>query len=222
MNGHPGTLTVIQRFEGGLNLNVHFHTLVLDGVFAESGGTLVFHGALPPTGAEVGAWSSPSASGSCACSRVVASHPTSRPAAIRSSRSRRCWLGSRVRQCSVRSRSAPAPARGSGARAPILTPWITSSGPSQAHVEGFDLHAKVGSPVTTAGSSTCAGIFFAPPLGQERLRRLSDGRVVVELKCAWADGTTHFLYHGVLAPHARWRNGPTPGAGAAAAWLWSP
>ena len=26
-------MTVIQRFGGGLNLNVHFHTLVLDGVF---------------------------------------------------------------------------------------------------------------------------------------------------------------------------------------------
>ena len=33
-------------------------------------------------------------------------------------------------------------------------------------------------------------VSLAPPLGQERLRRLSDGRVVVELKRAWADGTT--------------------------------
>lgn len=29
--GHTGTLTVIQRFGSGLNLNVHFHTLVFDG-----------------------------------------------------------------------------------------------------------------------------------------------------------------------------------------------
>ncbi|MBI2203438.1 MAG: transposase [Candidatus Rokubacteria bacterium] len=28
-------MTVIQRFGGGLNLNVHFHTLVLEGVFVE-------------------------------------------------------------------------------------------------------------------------------------------------------------------------------------------
>ncbi len=34
-------MAVIQRFGGGLNLNVHFHTLVLDGVFTEGeGGTL--------------------------------------------------------------------------------------------------------------------------------------------------------------------------------------
>jgi hypothetical protein len=33
-----GTVTVIQCFGSGLNLNIHFHTLVLDGVFAEAGG----------------------------------------------------------------------------------------------------------------------------------------------------------------------------------------
>jgi hypothetical protein len=53
-NGHAGSLTVIQRFGGGLNLNVHFHTLVLDGVFAESEtGLLRFHPAPPPSDEEV-------------------------------------------------------------------------------------------------------------------------------------------------------------------------
>lgn len=32
-DGRTGTLTVIQRFGSGLNLNVHFHTPVFDGVF---------------------------------------------------------------------------------------------------------------------------------------------------------------------------------------------
>src|SRR5713226_3715591 len=54
-DGRTGTLTVIQRFGGGLNLNVHFHTLVLDGVFTGPvpGGPLVFHAAPPPSDAEV-------------------------------------------------------------------------------------------------------------------------------------------------------------------------
>jgi len=34
---------VIQRFGGALNLNVHFHALVPDGVFAGEPGTLAFH-----------------------------------------------------------------------------------------------------------------------------------------------------------------------------------
>src|SRR5438128_11005492 len=49
-DGQSGAVTVIQRFGGGLQLNVHFHSLFLDGVFAESpDGTLHFHLATPPT-----------------------------------------------------------------------------------------------------------------------------------------------------------------------------
>ena len=67
-----------------------------------------------------------------------------------------------------------------------------------------------------------------PAVAQERLRLLGDGRVLLTLKTAWADGTRHLLfeplelleklaaltprprinlvlYHGVLGPHARWR-----------------
>ena len=64
---------------------------------------------------------------------------------------------------------------------------------------------------------------------QDRVRLRADGRVLVELKTVWRDGTSHFLfepiefleklaaiiprpavnlllYHGVLAPRARWRS----------------
>jgi hypothetical protein len=54
-DGHSGCVTVIQRFGGGLNLNIHFHTLVLDGVFTDGeGGTLRFRPLPPPTDDEVG------------------------------------------------------------------------------------------------------------------------------------------------------------------------
>jgi Putative transposase len=47
--GRGGAVTVIQRFGGGLQLNVHFHSLFLDGVFAEhADGSLEFHPAHPP------------------------------------------------------------------------------------------------------------------------------------------------------------------------------
>jgi Putative transposase len=47
-------VTVIQRFGSGLQLNVHGHALVLDGVFTEAAdGTLRFHPAPPPTDVEV-------------------------------------------------------------------------------------------------------------------------------------------------------------------------
>jgi hypothetical protein len=48
-------VTVIQRFGGGLNLNVHFHTLLLEGVFFEGPkGALEFWSLLPPDDDEVG------------------------------------------------------------------------------------------------------------------------------------------------------------------------
>jgi hypothetical protein len=67
-----------------------------------------------------------------------------------------------------------------------------------------------------------------PSFEQERLRRRSDGRVALEQKTAWHDGTRELVFepleflerlatmtprpetnllicHGVLAPRARWR-----------------
>jgi hypothetical protein len=41
--GRTGSVTVMQRAGSGLNVNLHFHTLVLDGVFTEApGGALAF------------------------------------------------------------------------------------------------------------------------------------------------------------------------------------
>src|SRR5205823_6373843 len=52
--GETGTLTSVQRFGGSVNVHLHFHTLVLDGVFVREGdGTLRFHPASPPTDDDV-------------------------------------------------------------------------------------------------------------------------------------------------------------------------
>ena len=49
--GRTGSVTVMQRAGSGLNVNLHFHTLVLDGVFTEEpGGALAFHPAPAPSG----------------------------------------------------------------------------------------------------------------------------------------------------------------------------
>jgi hypothetical protein len=47
-------VTSVQRFGGAVNLHLHFHTLVLDGVFVrEPDGTLRFHPTTPPTDEDV-------------------------------------------------------------------------------------------------------------------------------------------------------------------------
>ncbi len=54
--GRTGLVTVMQRPGGGLNANLHFHTLALDGVFSEDHeGALEFHPAPAPNDAEVAA-----------------------------------------------------------------------------------------------------------------------------------------------------------------------
>jgi hypothetical protein len=112
---------------------------------------------------------------------------------------------------------------------------VTSRGPRQAQLEGFDLHANVWvSANDRAGLERRCRYLLRPPVAQERLRLLADGRVLVQLKRVWADGTSHLLfeplefleklaaltprprinlllYHGVLAPNARWRSRIVPG-----------
>src|SRR5215472_16084770 len=51
--GRTGTVTVMQRAGGGLNVNPHFHTLVLDGVFRQAAGRLELHSTPGPSEAEV-------------------------------------------------------------------------------------------------------------------------------------------------------------------------
>ena len=54
--GQTGMVTALQRAGGALNVNLHFHTLVLDGVFTEApGGAMTFHPAPGPSDAEVAA-----------------------------------------------------------------------------------------------------------------------------------------------------------------------
>ena len=44
-DGHGGAVAIIQRFGGALNLNVHVHALVIDGVFTGEGEAVGFHSA---------------------------------------------------------------------------------------------------------------------------------------------------------------------------------
>ncbi len=107
-------------------------------------------------------------------------------------------------------------------------PWVLSSPPRHAHIAGFDLHANVAVPAPDRRRlEQLCRYLLRPPVAQER-RRMGDDRILLTLKTPWADGTRHLLfapmelleklasltprprinlilYHGVLAPHARWR-----------------
>ncbi len=56
-DGKAGAVTFVQRFGGSLNLHVHFHVLVLEGLFTrprgDDGAHPIFHPALPPSRTEL-------------------------------------------------------------------------------------------------------------------------------------------------------------------------
>jgi len=245
-DGRSGTVTAIQRFGGGIQLNIHFHTLLLEGVFARAAdGTTRFHPAPPPTDREV--------------ARLLA---TIRTRILRLLRRRGVLAAdgedveadplavatpvlAQLSAAAVRGRSA----FGDRAGTPVLragrdpdAPWVWTIGARHAHLERFDLHAdRDVSAEDRLGLERLCRYLLRPPLAQERLSRLPDGRVVCTLRSPWHDGTRHLiftphellerlaaitprphinlvLYHGVLAPRARSRPPTSPApAGIAAA-----
>jgi hypothetical protein len=75
------------------------------------------------------------------------------------------------------------------------TAAVTSRGPRQAHLDGFDLHANVWvSAHDRAGLERLARYVLRPPFAQERLRLRRDGRIALELKTAWHDGTRELVF----------------------------
>ena len=53
VDGRGGAVAIVQRFGGALNLNVHVHALVIDGVFATDGAGVRFHPTPALTAADV-------------------------------------------------------------------------------------------------------------------------------------------------------------------------
>ena len=116
-------------------------------------------------------------------------------------------------------------------------PWVTSKGPCQAHLEGFDLHANLAVEADDRkGLERLCRYVLRLPVAQDRLELTGDGRVLVLLKGEWSDGTTHLLFepvelleklaaltprprinlvlcHGVLPPMPAGAGGPSRTAG---------
>jgi hypothetical protein len=235
-----GTVTAIQRFGGGINLHVHYHTLVLDGVFVrDEAGDVVFHPLPPPTDVDVAR-----ILGTIArrVTRLLTRRGLLPTGADEDERDVATDLSPSLALMTagaVQGRESLGPA--AGRRIAQLgrdstRAWQPSTGPRQAHQDGFDLHANVRvGPLDHRGREHLVQYVLRPPLAQQRLQRRRDGHVVLALQRPWRDGTRALvfpplavlerlaaltprprinllLYHGVLAPNAAWRAAVVPGA----------
>lgn len=234
---HPGAITAIQRSSSHLALNIHFHSLVSEGVFVqeEPGGPAIFHELPPPTDDEV--------------SRV-ASEVCKRTIALLKRKGR--WHDDPEQDCED-PLSATEPALAEAYQASVR--GVLSMGPgrgtrvvrffgaaaqdgegddSPKQPGGFDLYAKQATfSYDRESVERLARYILRPPLAQNHLERLADGRVVLQLKRAWRDGTTAVVFdpvdlmskltaliprpktnvirfHGVYAPNANLRSRVVP------------
>jgi hypothetical protein len=229
--GRGGAVAVIQRFGGALNLNIHIHALVLDGVFARAAaGALSFH----PTRrlatldvAEVLATTEP----------LIKRLLDRRGLGEGDSSVADAWTDEApvlagLAAASLQGTVALGPRRGARLRRlgdavePVETP---TPGDCQARANGFDLHAGL---VVPAGQrerlERVCRYTLRSPMTQERLHLTDEGQVRLELRRPWRDGTTAIvfdpveflgrlavlvprprinllLYYGVLGPRAAWR-----------------
>lgn len=212
--GCAGSVTIVQRFGGSLNLHVHFHALFLEGLFSRAEQQAPqFHPAPPPTHGDL----------MSVLGRV-------RAAALRWV-TRRPWRGDEepaaLDACSMAAVQPGLFDRIEGADG-SLDEVPQGSGRGSARLEGFDLHASVhvGADDDVARERLvryCA----RPAFAIERLSVLPDGRIAYRIKQA-RRGATHriltplellariaalvppphipFLrYHGVLAPSSKLR-----------------
>ena len=232
-----GAVVHAQRFGSALNLNLHFHALILDGVFVDDGGRPVFHEAAPLSDEEV-------AQLTALVRERVLRHLRRKGHVFDPAEAGEVWdreppeepLLAELAAASIEGRgvlegrSGPAVERlGAG---PVAAPFMPGS--LCAGDRGFSLQARVRVDADERDRLERLCSYVAPPpIASERLSLDDDGRVRLELRRPFRDGTTHvsfdpltfierlaalvprprvhqFTYHGVLAPAAAWRSAIVP------------
>jgi hypothetical protein len=236
-----GAVTFIQRFGSAMNLNLHFHTLALDGVYADTSGpgwSPRFLPLPPPDDDEVARVLAGTAR---RLQRLVAERAGEDEDAL----ARDEPLLAVLAAASLRGRSASGPNAGErwrrlGERVePADGNDDPEASPRVPQLGGMSLHAAVAVPARDRRRLERLCRYVArPPLANERLEALPDGRLALRLKIRWRDGTSHIVmerselierlvplippprahqvrYHGILAPCASWRDQVVPAGNAA-------
>lgn len=236
---HCGAVTFVQRAGDALNLNVHFHSLVLDGVYdldPPHGPCFIL---LPPPDEDelrrVVLRVADRVARLLARRGIGPDADTADADPLRADQPLLAGLA----EASVLGRVALGPGAGRRVRRlgdRIHAEAIEDDGPSHCvGVGGFSLHAGVCVPRRDRHRLERLCRYVArPPLATDRLSRSDDGRWVYRLRHPWRDGTTHVLfeatelverlaalvppprfhtvrYHGILAPAASRRDEVVPG-----------
>ena len=223
-----GAITFVQRFGGSLNLNIHFHTLCLDGAYSFADGKAQFHIKQPPRQEELEKLLKQIAT------RVV--RHLERRGLIQKDEENNYFLPNsetafdHIQASSITYRIAIGKNKGQKALSLQTVPTReTKQNPFLAKYSGFSLHAGVACKVSERKKLERICRYIArPSLSEERLSQNAKGQVVYKLKNAYDNGTTHIVlepldllarlaslvprprvnltrYFGVFAPHFKYR-----------------
>ena len=231
-----GAITFVQRFGSALNLNLHFPTLALDGVYADDGGPGATPRFLPLPPPDHGAVARVLAGTARRLQRILAKRAAEDEDAL----ARDEPLLAVLAAASLRGRSASGPNAGERWRrlGDRVEPATGNDDPEASRRipqhGGLSLHAAVAVPARDRRRLERLCRYVArPPLANERLEEHPDGRLALRLKTRWRDGTSHILmerselidrlvplippprahqlrYHGILAPCASRRDWVVP------------
>jgi hypothetical protein len=229
-----GAVTFIQRFGDALNLNVHFHTLLLDGVYERYGEPgMRFRTLPPPDDDDV---------------RRVVERLVRRVTRVMERRG----LGRDADPSDADPLATAQPLLAGLAADSVRGLTVDGGHPARRgdHIDpedlsapairrcaaamGFTLHADLAVPARDRRRLERLCRYVArPPVATDRLERLPDGRLLYHLRHRWRNGTTQIVfephqllarlvplipaprahkvrYHGVLAPCAGWRDRVVP------------
>jgi hypothetical protein len=235
--GRTGAVTLIQRFGSALNLNIHFHLLVLDGAYELTAAGPRFRRVAPPTSAEIEAL----------LGQIVtrtARHLERRGLLVRDAEN--AYLGTGPGEDSaleglighsITYRITLGPNEGRKAfTLQTLAAALTAPGGDErlAKHSGFSLHAGVAAAAHQRDKVERLCRYIArPAVATGRLSLTAQGLVRYTLKTPYRDGTTHVIFepqdfiarlaalvpkprvhltrfHGVFAPHSALRALVTP------------
>jgi hypothetical protein len=213
-----GAVTFVQRFGSALNLNVHFHCVLPDGVFVREGGPVRFLPATPPEDEEL---------------KVLLRRIVRRLQRLLRPRvpAHESDLEAIDREYAASVESLP--------RGQFIE--NAASKRHSAFLDGFSLHAGVHLHENNReGLSHLCGYGARGPLSLHRLSLLPDGRVLYKMKRPMAGGRLELVltpveflrklatlippprkhsirFHGIFAPNSSWRKEIVPAAAAAPA-----
>lgn len=231
-HGRTGAIVVVQRFGSALNLNVHLHLLVLDGVYVEQAdGTLRWRRVGAPTTAEVEALVERVASRIEAwLARRGHGREETEDEALHTEDATAVLQAASVQGRLALGRRAGRRAR----RVQVLGGRTFALPPRCATVDGYNLHGGVGvGAKDRRGLERLCRYLLRPAVPLGRLEERPDGSVALMLRRPWSDGTTalcftptelierlvalvppphanQVLYYGVLAARSAWRSRVVP------------